>query len=105
MHAYGAKIVLSEGKHGMKGAINIAEQLNLSITNSYIIRQNSNQSNPKSHELTTGPEIARQCLQYDINPSYIVCGVGSGGTITGIGKVLKPKFPQLKMVAVEPFES
>ncbi len=99
LKAYGAKVELTEGSLGMKGAIERAKELNESIPGSIILGQFDNFSNPAIHEKTTGPEIWEQTKgEIDI----FVAGVGTGGTITGVGKFLKAKNPNIQVVAVEP---
>ena len=102
MKAYGAELVLSEGAKGMKGAIAKAQELAESIENSFIPSQFTNPSNPKAHYLTTGPEIYGDT---DGKVDIFVAGVGTGGTLTGVGKFLKEKKPEVKIVAVEPQSS
>lgn len=102
LKAYGAKVVLTEGAKGMKGAIEKAEELNRTISNSFIPSQFTNQSNPQAHRKTTGPEIWEDT---DGNIDIFVAGVGTGGTITGVGEYLKSKKPDVKIVAVEPADS
>ena len=99
MKAYGAELVLSEGKKGMAGAIAKAEELAKEISNSFIPGQFENPSNAKAHYLTTGPEIWNDT---DGNVDIFVAGVGTGGTLTGAGHYLKEHKPQIKVVAVEP---
>lgn len=102
MTAYGAELVLSDGKLGMKGAIAKAEELNKSIENSFIAGQFTNPANPRAHYLTTGREIWEDC---EGNVDIFVAGVGTGGTISGAGRFLKEQNPRVKVVAVEPANS
>ena len=102
MKAYGAELVLTEGAKGMKGAIAKAEELAREIPDSFIPGQFVNPANPQAHFDTTGPEIYEDT---DGNIDYFVAGVGTGGTITGVGKYLKSKLPAVKVVAVEPATS
>jgi cysteine synthase A len=98
----GAKLVLTEGAKGMKGAIARAEELNQQLPNSVILQQFSNPSNPAIHRRTTAEEIWRDT---DGKVDIVVAGVGTGGTITGVGEVLKPRKPSLQTVAIEPAKS
>ena len=102
MLAYGAKLVLTEGAKGMKGAIARAEELSKEIENSFIPGQFDNPANPKAHVDTTGPEIYADT---DGEVDIFVAGVGTGGTVTGVGRYLKSKKPGVKVVAVEPASS
>ena len=102
MKAYGAELVLTEGAKGMKGAIAKADELAKEIPNSFIPGQFVNAANPKAHFETTGPEIFADT---DGNVDIFVAGVGTGGTVTGVGQYLKSKKPEVKVVAVEPKSS
>ena len=102
MKAYGAELVLSEGAKGMKGAIAKADELAAEISDSFIPGQFVNPANPKAHFETTGPEIYADT---DGEVDIFVAGVGTGGTITGVGEYLKSKKPEIKVVAVEPATS
>ncbi len=102
MKAYGAELVLSEGAKGMKGAIAKADELAAEIPDSFIPGQFVNPANPKAHFETTGPEIYADT---DGEVDIFVAGVGTGGTITGVGEYLKSKKPEVKVVAVEPATS
>ena len=102
MKAYGAELVLTEGAKGMKGAIAKAEELSREIPGSFIPGQFVNPANPKAHFETTGPEIYSDT---DSEVDIFVAGVGTGGTVTGVGQYLKSKKPEVKVVAVEPASS
>ena len=102
MKAYGAELVLTEGAKGMKGAITKADELAKEIPNSFIPGQFVNAANPKAHFETTGPEIFADT---DGDVDIFVAGVGTGGTVTGVGQYLKSKKPEVKVVAVEPKSS
>ncbi len=102
MRAYGAELVLTDGKDGMSGSIARAEQLAAQIPNSFILGQFSNPANARAHFESTGPEIFEDT---DGEVDIFVAGVGTGGTITGIGEYLKSKNPNVKIVAVEPADS
>jgi len=100
--AFGAKLVLTEGAKGMKGAIEKAEELHRQFPNSFIPQQFKNPANPEIHRMTTAEEIWKDT---DGKVDIIVSGVGTGGTITGIAEALKPRKPELRIVAVEPDSS
>ncbi len=102
MKAYGAELVLTEGAKGMKGAIAKAEELASEIPNSFLPGQFVNPANPKAHRENTGPEIYEDT---DGNVDIFVAGVGTGGTVTGVGEYLKSQNPSIKVVAVEPAAS
>lgn len=102
MRAYGAELVLTEGAKGMKGAIEAAKALAAETPNSFVPGQFENPANPEIHFATTGPEIFADT---DGRVDYFVAGVGTGGTITGVGRYLKSKLPSVRIVAVEPKDS
>ena len=102
MKAYGAELVLTEGSLGMKGAIAKAEELSKEIPNSFVAGQFVNPANPETHRKTTGPEIWEDT---DGEVNIFVAGVGTGGTVTGVGQYLKSQNPNIKIVAVEPKSS
>lgn len=102
LKAYGAEIVLTSGVAGMKGAIAKAEELSKQIPNSFIPQQFKNPANPAAHRKTTGEEIWRDT---DGNVDVFIAGVGTGGTVSGVGEALKAHNPNVKIIAVEPFSS
>lgn len=102
MKAYGAELVLSEGSKGMKGAIAKAEELASTIPHSFIPSQFTNSANPRAHYETTGPEIWNDT---DGTVDIFIAGVGTGGTVSGVGKYLKERNPDIQVIAVEPSDS
>ncbi len=102
LKAYGAKIILTAGANGMQGAVDKANELACKIENSYIPGQFINPSNPLAHEETTSLEIIKD---FEEQIDYFVAGIGTGGTITGITRVLKKKYPDIKIIGIEPKDS
>ena len=102
MKAYGAQVVLTDGKKGMSGAIEKAEQIALSEKNAFIPGQFTNPANPEAHYLSTGPEIWSDT---DGKVDIFVAGIGTGGTVSGTGRFLKSKNPDIKIIGVEPYSS
>ena len=102
MKAYGAQVVLTDGKKGMSGAIEKAEQIALSEKNAFIPGQFTNPANPEAHYLSTGPEIWSDT---DGKVDIFVAGIGTGGTVSGTGRFLKSKNPNIKIIGVEPYSS
>jgi cysteine synthase A len=105
LRAYGAELVLTPGPEGMKGAIRKAEEILAQNENHFIPQQFNNPANPKIHRETTGPEIVEAIQSYDGKLDAFISGIGTGGTITGAGEVLKEAFPNIRIVAVEPAAS
>jgi cysteine synthase A len=102
MRAYGAELILTEGALGMSGAIAKAEELAAALPNAFVVGQFTNPANPEAHRKTTGPEIWEDT---DGAVDIFVAGVGTGGTVTGVGEYLKSKNPNIKVIAVEPSDS
>ena len=102
MRAYGAELILTDGALGMAGAITKAEELAATLPNAFVVGQFTNPANPDAHRKTTGPEIWEDT---DGKVDVFVAGVGTGGTITGVGEYLKSKNPSVRIVAVEPADS
>lgn len=102
LKAYGAKIILTSGKKGMRGSVDKAHELTRKIENSYIPSQFTNPNNPLAHEESTALEIIED---FDNNIDYFVAGIGTGGTITGIARILKKQYPAIKIIGIEPSDS
>ena len=102
MKAYGAELVLTDGAGGMSAAIEKAKELAREIPNAFIPGQFDNPANPEAHRLTTGPEIFDDT---DGEVDFFVAGVGTGGTLSGVGEYLKSRKPDVKVIAVEPYDS
>jgi cysteine synthase A len=105
LRAYGAHLVLTPAAQGMKAAIAKAEQLVASTPNALMLQQFANPANPQSHFTTTGPEVWQACQEAGVTLGAFVAGVGTGGTITGVGRYLRQHLPNLPLIAVEPAES
>ncbi|CAL6024290.1 Cysteine_synthase A [Hexamita inflata] len=103
--AYGATVILSDGSLGMTGSINLAQKIQKETPNSVFASQFTNVSNPRAHVLKTGPELIYQLNQFKIEPKYFVSCVGTGGTVSGVGRVLKEQYPDIQIIAIEPENS
>ncbi len=102
LSAYGARLELSDGSKGMAGAVELAKRLHKENPNSVILSQFDNLSNPRAHEKTTAPELIKDFDEAGIEPDILICGIGTGGTITGLAKSLKQRYSDIKVVGVEP---
>jgi cysteine synthase A len=102
MKAYGSTLVLTPGCDGVVGSCRRAEEIQKATENSLVVGQFANPSNPMAHVLSTAPEIVAECKKLNVVPSYFLCGIGSGGTVTGCSQVLRKEFPNIKIIVFEP---